>query len=238
MANTNTYTVQNYDGAFNDIGLVDLYIYTPMGTIQAKNLGPADVSIAAEPGNGGNLMNIQEGAMGQLLANKSYKVKNWGLSISFLRHSLDYCKGTYLIQEMIAGHITTVGIKLLNRNFGASSSGVSEGNTQYTAEELSSDCAFLVNFPGIEAGAGANGDYTLSFKLSNADFVSGTYRVFATGYDKTHTIPAMNKGRAQYKGDGNWDNSNSPLLVSDESEIEWEANNPVGDNSSDQTTGG
>lgn len=224
--------VINYDGAFNDIGLVDLFIYTPMGTIQAKNLGPADVSIAAEPGNGGNLMNIQEGAMGQLLANKSYKVKNWGLSISFLRHSLDYCKGTYLIQELIAGHITTVGIKLVNRNFGASSSGATEGGN-YTAEQLSSDCAFLVNFPGIEAGAGANGDYTLSFKLSNAEFVSGTYRVFATGYDKEHTIPAMNKGRAIYDAStGSWNNDNSPLLGADEVAFETQGS---GD---DQTTGG
>jgi len=224
--------VINYDGAFNDIGLVDLFIYTPMGTIQAKNLGPADVSIAAEPGNGGNLMNIQEGAMGQLLANKSYKVKNWGLSISFLRHSLDYCKGTYLIQELIAGHITTVGIKLVNRNFGASSSGATEGGN-YTAEQLSSDCAFLVNFPGIEAGAGANGDYTLSFKLSNAEFVSGTYRVFATGYDKEHTIPAMNKGRAIYDAStGSWNNNNSPLLGADEVAFETQGS---GD---DQTTGG
>ncbi len=207
-----SYTVSNYDGAFNDIGLVDLYIYTPMGTIQAKNLGPADISIAAEPGNGGNLMNIQEGAMGQLLANKSYKVKNWGLSVSFLRHSLDYCKGTYLIQELIAGHITTVGIKLVNRNFGGSSTGASSGGN-YTAESLESDCAFLVNFPGIEAGAGANGDYTLSFKLSNAQFTSGTYRVFATEYDNEHTIPGDDKSKVVWKdAEQKWDTSGADYM--------------------------
>lgn len=216
-----TNDVINYDGAFNDIGLVDLWIYTPMGTIKARNLGPADISIAAEPGNGGNIMNIQEGAMGQLLANKSYKVKNWGLSVSFLRHSLDYCKGTYLIQELIAGHITTVGIKLVNRNFGSSSSGASAGD-QYTAEQLSSDCAFLVNFPGIEAGAGANGDYTLSFKLSNADFISGTYRVFATSYDRIHTIPGDDKTKVSYTEpytdeegnyhEGSWNTDNADLI--------------------------
>ena len=36
-----------FDGAFNDIGLVDLIIQTPMGNLTAKNLGPADVAILA-----------------------------------------------------------------------------------------------------------------------------------------------------------------------------------------------
>lgn len=198
------YNVTNYDGAFNDIGLVDLYIYTPMGTIKAENLGPADIAISAEPGNGGNLMNIQEGCMGQLLANKSYKVKNWGLSISFLRHSLDYCRGTYLIQEMIAGNITTVGILLRNKNFGG---GKLSETAKETNEILRSDCAFLVNFPGIEAGAGTNGDYTLSFKLSNAEFISGSYTTWATTYDDVHKIPAIDKSQATYSESEGWSNN-------------------------------
>ena len=61
-----------FDGAFNDIGLVDFTIQTPMGDLIAKNLGPADVAIEAVPGNGGDVMNIFEGSTGQLLANKSY----------------------------------------------------------------------------------------------------------------------------------------------------------------------
>lgn len=194
----------NYSGAFNDIGLVDLYIYTPMGTIKAENLGPADIAISAEPGNGGNLMNIQEGCMGQLLANKSYKVKNWGLSVSFLRHSLDYCRGTYLIQEMIAGNITTVGILLRNKNFG----GGKIANTANTTNEiLQSNYAFLVNFPGIEAGAGTNGDYTLSFKLSDATFTSGSYTEWDTAYIKDKKIPAIDKSQATYSESKGWSNN-------------------------------
>jgi hypothetical protein len=201
------YNVTNYDGAFNDVGLVDLYIYTPMGTIKAENLGPADVAISATPGNGGNVMNFQEGSMGQLLANKSYKVKNWGLAVSFLRHSLDYCRGTYLIQEILNGNIQSVGILLRNRNFGGGA--VNETDTVCN-EILRSDCAFLVNFPGIEAGSDTNGDFTLSFKLSNAEYKSGTYTVWATEYDDKHRIPAKDKSEAKIV-DGKWTNSGETL---------------------------
>ena len=95
-----------FEGAFNDIGLVDFTIQTPIGNLVAKNLGPNDVAILATPGNDGNVMNVFEGSTGQLLANKSYKVKNWTVTIRLLRHSLDYCKGTYLIQEILNSHIT------------------------------------------------------------------------------------------------------------------------------------
>jgi len=194
------YEVTNYDGAFNDIGLVDVYIYTPMGTIKAENLGPADVAIAATPGNGGNVMNFQEGSMGQLLANKSYKVKNWGLSISFLRHSLDYCRATYLIQEIINGNIQSVGILLRNKNFGG---GVVNETNSISNEILRSDCAFLVNFPGIEAGSDTNGDFTLSFKLSNANYISGTYTTWANEYNNVQKIPARYKDNVVFQGVGN-----------------------------------
>lgn len=203
------YEVTNYDGAFNDIGLVDVYIYTPMGTIKAENLGPADVAIAATPGNGGNVMNFQEGSMGQLLANKSYKVKNWGLSISFLRHSLDYCRGTYLIQEIINGTIQSVGILLRNKNFGG---GTIQETSTICNEILRSDCAFLVNFPGIEAGSDTNGDFTISFKLSNAEYKSGTYTTWANSYDDKHKIPARDKSEAVYDPDSNtWTNTGEAL---------------------------
>lgn len=199
------YKVSNYNGAFNDIGLVDLYIRTPMGTIKAENLGPAEVAIAATPGNGGNIMNFQEGSMGQLLANKSYKVKNWGLTVSFLRHSLDYCRGTYLIQEILDGHIQSVGIYLYNKNFGG---GTCVENSHISNEILESDCAFLVNFPGIEAGSDATGDFTLSFKLSNARYVSGTYTEWATSYDDKHRIPAKDKANSKLGSDGKtWTNT-------------------------------
>ena len=108
-----------FDGAFNDIGLVDLEVRTPMGTLAAKNLGPNDVAILLAPGNDGNVMEVVEGSTGQLLANKSYKVKNWSVTIRFLRHSLDYAKVTYLIQEILNGHITVVSLKFRNRNFGS-----------------------------------------------------------------------------------------------------------------------
>lgn len=203
------YEVTNYDGAFNDIGLVDVYIYTPMGTIKAENLGPSDIAIAATPGNGGNVMNFQEGSMGQLLANKSYKVKNWGLSVSFLRHSLDYCRATYLIQEIINGNIQSVGILLRNKNFGG---GTIQDTSTVCNEILRSDCAFLVNFPGIEAGSDTNGDFTLSFKLSNAEYKSGTYTTWANQYDDEHKIPARDKSEAVYNPDTNtWTNSGETL---------------------------
>lgn len=165
-----------FDGAFNDIGLVDFTIQTPMGNLTAKNLGPNDVAILAAPGNDGNIMNIYEGSTGQLLANKSYKVKNWTITLRLLRHSLDYCKGTYLIQEILNGHITTVGIKFTNKNFGNG-----EDNTS-TNETLVAPQAFLVNFAGLEAGAGASGDFEMTFKCSNAEFSSGTYSAWGSNY--------------------------------------------------------
>src|SRR5690625_7673963 len=126
-----------FDGAFNDIGLVDMEIRTPMGTLTASNLGPNDVAILLAPGNDGNVMNIQEGSTGQVLANKSYKVKNWSVTIRFLRHSLDYAKVTYLIQEILNGHITMVSLKFRNRNFGAQDNpgGVDVLNEMLTAPQ-------------------------------------------------------------------------------------------------------
>ena len=165
-----------FDGAFNDVGLIDFSIDTPLGTFKAKNLGPNDVVILASPGNDGNVMNIFEGSTGQLVANKSYKVKNWSITIRLLRHSLDYCKGTYLIQEILNGNITTVGINFLNKNFGAGT----EDSTKW--ESLTAPQAFLVNFAGLEAGAGASGDFEMTFKCSNATFQSGTYSSWGSSY--------------------------------------------------------
>jgi len=168
--------MSQFEGAFNDIGLVDLTIQTPLGDLTAKNLGPNDVAILATPGNDGNVMNIFEGSTGQLLANKSYKVKNWTITVRFLRHSLDYCKGTYLIQEILNGNVTTVGIKFVNRNFG-------NGAVDTTKNEmLIAPQAFLVNFAGLEAGAGASGDFEMTFKCSNAEFTSGTYSAWGSRY--------------------------------------------------------
>ena len=187
-----------FDGAFNDIGLVDLTIQTPMGNLTAKNLGPNDVAIAAAPGNEGNIMNIFEGSTGQLLANKSYKVKNWSLTVRFLRHSLDYCKGTYLIQEILNGHITTVGIKFVNKNFGNGAEDTSKN------EMLIAPQAFLVNFAGLEAGAGASGDFEITFKCSNAEYTSGVYSAWGSNY-ATNAIPD-NKTDVTFSG--NTDNYN------------------------------
>lgn len=164
-----------FEGAFNDIGLVDFIIQTPLGDLVAKNLGPNDVAILATPGNDGNVMNVFEGSTGQLLANKSYKVKNWTVTIRLLRHSLDYCKGTYLIQEILNGHVTTVGINFTNRNFG-------NGETGVKNETLIAPQAFLINFAGLEAGAGASGDFEMTFKCSNAEFNSGTYSSWGSNY--------------------------------------------------------
>ncbi len=166
----------NFEGAFNDIGLVDFTIQTPIGNLVAKNLGPNDVAILATPGNDGNVMNVFEGSTGQLLANKSYKVKNWTVTIRLLRHSLDYCKGTYLIQEILNGHVTTVGINFVNRNFG------NGANDSTKNEMLVAPQAFLVNFQGLEAGAGASGDFEMTFKCSNAEFTSGEYSGWGSSY--------------------------------------------------------
>lgn len=166
-----------FDGAFNDIGLVDLEIRTPMGTLRASNLGPNDVAILLQPGNDGNVMNVVEGSTGQLLANKSYKVKNWSVTVRFLRHSLDYAKVTYLIQEILNGHITVVSLKFRNRNFGKSTGAVDTYNEQLTAAQ-----AFLVNFTGLEAGAGASGDFEVTFKTSGAVYESGAYIAWGNMY--------------------------------------------------------
>lgn len=185
----------NFDGAFNDIGLVDLEIRTPMGTLSAKNLGPNDVAILLQPGNDGNFMNVVEGSTGQLLANKSYKVKNWSVTVRFLRHSLDYCKGTYLIQEMLNGHITVVSLKFRNRNFGEAGK---PGEINTLNEQLTAGQAFLVNFSGLEAGAGASGDFEITFKTSGATFESGAYQAWSNQYA---TEPMQDRGgEIQYAG--------------------------------------
>lgn len=185
----------NFDGAFNDIGLVDLEIRTPMGTLSAKNLGPNDVAILLQPGNDGNVMNVVEGSTGQLLANKSYKVKNWTVTIRFLRHSLDYCKGTYLIQEILNGNITVVSLKYRNRNFGASDK---PGEVNTLNEQLTAGQAFLVNFSGLEAGAGAAGDFEVTFKTSGAVYESGAYQAWSNKYAME---PMQDRGgEIQYAG--------------------------------------
>lgn len=161
----------SFDGAFNDIGLVDVKIMTPMGYMSAKNLGPNDVAILLQPGNDGNVMNIVEGSTGQVLANKSYKVKNWSVTIRFLRHSLDYCKVTHIIQEIINGNMTAVSLSVTNKNFSTGKANqINSGNESLTAGQ-----AFLVNFSGLEAGAGADGDFEVTFKTSGAEYVSGQY---------------------------------------------------------------
>lgn len=168
-----------FDGAFNDIGLVDMEIRTPMGTLKASNLGPNDVAILLAPGNDGNVMNVVEGSTGQVLANKSYKVKNWSVTVRFLRHSLDYAKVTYLIQEILNGHITMVSLKFRNRNFGAQDN---PGGVDVLNEMLTAPQAFLVNFSGLEAGAGASGDFEVTFKTSGATYESGAYQAWSNQY--------------------------------------------------------
>jgi hypothetical protein len=180
MANT------NFQGGFNDIGEVDLIIQTPLGDLQAHNLGPSDVVILASPGNGGDVMNVFEGSTGQLVANRSYKVKNWSVTVRFLRHSLDYCRGTYLIQEILNGNVTTVGIQLTNKNFGVPDEKGAIPSDRY--EKLEAPQAFLVNFAGLEMGAGASGDFEMTFKCSNAEFTSGEYRAWGSNY-ATNAFP-------------------------------------------------
>lgn len=185
-----------FDGAFNDIGLVDMEIRTPMGTLTASNLGPNDVAILLAPGNEGNVMNIQEGSTGQVLANKSYKVKNWSVTIRFLRHSLDYAKVTYLIQEILNGHITMVSLKFRNRNFGAQDN---PGGVDVLNEMLTAPQAFLVNFTGLEAGAGASGDFEVTFKTSGATYESGAYQAWSNQYAQE---PMQDRsGDIQYNGE-------------------------------------
>ena len=184
-----------FDGAFNDIGLVDMEIRTPMGTLTASNLGPNDVAILLAPGNDGNVMNIQEGSTGQVLANKSYKVKNWSVTIRFLRHSLDYAKVTYLIQEILNGHITMVSLKFRNHNFGAQDN---PGGVDVLNEMLTAPQAFLVNFTGLEAGAGASGDFEVTFKTSGATYESGAYQAWSNQYAQE---PMQDRsGDIQYTG--------------------------------------
>ena len=184
-----------FDGAFNDIGLVDMEIRTPMGTLTASNLGPNDVAILLAPGNEGNVMNVVEGSTGQVLANKSYKVKNWSVTIRFLRHSLDYAKVTYLIQEILNGHITMVSLKFRNRNFGAQDN---PGGVDVLNEMLTAPQAFLVNFTGLEAGAGASGDFEVTFKTSGATYESGAYQAWSNQYAQE---PMQDRsGDIQYTG--------------------------------------
>ena len=165
-----------FNGAFNDIGLVDMEIRTPMGTLDVQQLGPNDVAIVAAPGNVGNVFDFVEGSTGQALFNKSYKVKNWSITVRFLRHSYDYAKVTYFIQEVLAGHITMCSLLLRNRNFGPNG-GIDDLN-----ESLYAPQAVLQNFAGVEFGAGANGDFEVTFKTSGAEYKSGAYNPWSNKY--------------------------------------------------------
>lgn len=165
-----------FDGAFNDIGLVDISIRTPMGTLDASQLGPNDVVVLAQPGNDGNVFEFVEGSTGQALFNKSYKVKNWSVTIRFLRHSFDYAKVTYLIQEVLAGHITMCSLLVRNRNFGPN------GTIDDLNESLYAPQAVLQNFAGVEFGAGASGDFEVTFKTSGAEYKSGAYNPWSNKY--------------------------------------------------------
>lgn len=165
-----------FNGAFNDIGLVDFTVRTPMGTLDASQLGPNDVVITAQPGNDGNVFEFVEGSTGQALFNKSYKVKNWTVTIRFLRHSFDYAKVTYFIQEVLNGHITMCSLLLRNRNFGPN------GNIDDLNETLYAPQAVLQNFAGVEFGAGANGDFEVTFKTSGAEYKSGAYNPWSNAY--------------------------------------------------------
>jgi len=168
-----------FNGAFNDIGLVDVEIRTPMGTLGAKNLGPNDVAILLEPGDNGNVFHFVEGSTGQALFNKSYKVKNWSMTVRFLRHSLDYAKVTYLIQEIINGNITMVSLKVRNKNFGSAANlGAPDTlNEQFTASQ-----AVLQNFKGMEFGSDASGDFEVTFKTTGAVYESGAYVAWGNTY--------------------------------------------------------
>lgn len=165
-----------FNGAFNDIGLVDFSVRTPMGTLEASQLGPNDVVITAQPGNDGNVYEFVEGSTGQALFNKSYKVKNWTVTIRFLRHSYDYAKVTYFIQEVLNGHITMCSLLLRNRNFGPN------GDIDDLNETLYAPQAVLQNFAGVEFGAGANGDFEVTFKTSGAEYKSGAYNPWSNSY--------------------------------------------------------
>lgn len=155
------------NAAFNDIGLVDIQIKSSKGIFTAKQMGANDVVVLLSPGNGGDVYNVVEGSTGQLLANKSYKVKNWSVTIRFLRHSYDYCRATWLIEDIINGKIKVVGIDIVNNNFGTSDGTLTE--------TLTAPQAFLVNFAGLEAGAGASGDFEVTFKCAGAEYTAGAY---------------------------------------------------------------
>lgn len=167
------------NGGFNDIGLVDVEIRSPMGTLAVKNFGPSDTVVEAQPGNNGNIMDVVEGSTGQVLYNKAYNVKNWSVTLTILQNSPDYTKLTYMIQEMLAGHITLVGLKIRNRNFGEATSagGISAYNETLEAEQ-----AGLVNFQGVRIGARISGDYTVTFKCNNATYSSGAYVAWGNKY--------------------------------------------------------
>ena len=167
-----------FDGAFNDIGLLDIEIRTPMGTLDVSQLGPSDVVVLAQPGNDGNVFEVVEGSTGQALFNKSYKVKNWSVTVRFLRHSLDYAKVTYFIQEVLAGHITMCSLLVRNRNFG------NKGTIDDLNESLYAPQAVLQNFAGVEFGAGASGDFEVTFKTTGAEYKSGAYEAWSNQYAK------------------------------------------------------
>lgn len=158
-------------GGFNDIALVDLTIQSAMGILSLNDLGPSDAVIECSPGNEGNVYDVVEGSTGGVLFNKSYKVRNWTIRVRILRHSPDYAKITYMIQEILNAHVTTCGINLVNKNF----------EDDYY-EKLSSNMCVMQNFPGLEFGAGANGDFEVTFKTSNATYESGAYKDYATNY--------------------------------------------------------
>lgn len=154
------------DSAFVDIGKVTFTVKSSLGKLSVTNWGPDDISIEAQPGNDGNVFNVQYGATGQILASRDYTHTNWTVTIRPLRFSRDYARLTYLAEKIIDKN-STEGFITVEINNGNDVSGYNEN--------LFSSQALLVNIPGFQYGKNVNGDYPLTFVLSDAVYLSGGY---------------------------------------------------------------
>lgn len=90
----------------NDIKNVDAVITGSFGSYTIRNYGSNAASITLESTDN-KIYNVQEGAYGDMLLNKSYKAKNMRLKINVLRRSTDYARLRNIVALELSGEALT-----------------------------------------------------------------------------------------------------------------------------------
>lgn len=102
-----------------DIGNVDATFTGTFGSFTVRNYGSDDTSIKLESMDT-KFYNVQVGAFGDILLNKSYKPKNFRLRLNVQRNSNDYAKLKAVCALELANSANLFSVLLLDNNSGES----------------------------------------------------------------------------------------------------------------------